>query len=425
VIISRLTIRIVMLLLVATTVHSQTPTVAASPDTVAPLGNILNGGISESLPATAKMTGAVGILNDSIAKPAISDVLFKVLPERASTLRGAKEAQLYRRVSPAVVLVITNEGLGSGSLLNKHGDILTNWHVVKGNSEVAVVFKPVVEGQEPSKADLRRGKVLKIDELADLALVRVENIPANVEPLSLGDMSEAIVGEDVSAIGHPTGEAWTYTKGVISQVRKGYTWTSVETGKAHQADVIQTQTPINPGNSGGPLLSERADLIGVNSFKSEGEGLNFAVAVDEVQRFLAAGSNRFAANASTRTGPSATGTCEPKELARGSNAKLDADVVSYDLDCDGKPDIEIRIPHDHSKPVTAVCDCNKTGKINLIVFDFDWDGDWDLSLHDTKARGQWDLIGFHPDGELVASRFIAYSDAAFSAALKRYRIGKP
>ena len=58
-------------------------------------------------------------------------------------------------------------------------------------------------------------------------------------------MSEAQVGADVHAIGHPQGQTWTYTKGLISQVRPDYQW------GPHKADVIQTQTPINPGNSGG------------------------------------------------------------------------------------------------------------------------------------------------------------------------------
>jgi S1-C subfamily serine protease len=77
-------------------------------------------------------------------------------------------------------------------------------------------------------------------------------------------------------IGHPTGEAWSYTTGVISQYRQNYEWQAEGNSIRHRADIIQTQTPINPGNSGGPLLSDSSNLIGVNSFKSGGEGLNFA-----------------------------------------------------------------------------------------------------------------------------------------------------
>jgi S1-C subfamily serine protease len=77
----------------------------------------------------------------------------------------------------------------------------------------------------------------------------------------------------------PTGEAWTYTTGVISQYRRAYEWQAEGDPIKHKADIIQTQTPINPGNSGGPLLGDTGNLIGVNSFKASGEGLNFAVSV--------------------------------------------------------------------------------------------------------------------------------------------------
>ena len=98
---------------------------------------------------------------------------------------------------------------------------------------------------------------------------------------------------DVHAIGHPTGEAWTYTTGVISQYRQAYEWQVEDDPIKHRADIIQTQTPINPGSSGGPLFGDSSSLIGVNSFKAGGEGLNFAVSVDEVRKFLARSGNRI------------------------------------------------------------------------------------------------------------------------------------
>jgi S1-C subfamily serine protease len=81
------------------------------------------------------------------------------------------------------------------------------------------------------------------------------------------------VGTKPGGIGHPNGENWTYTKGIVSSVRPDYEWLT------HRATVIQTQTPINPGNSGGPLLSDDGKIVGVNSFGDKGaEGLNFAIA---------------------------------------------------------------------------------------------------------------------------------------------------
>ena len=216
--------------------------------------------------------------------------------EVTGPVRSAKGQQIYRAVSPGVVLIVTKEGFGSGSLLDTAGDILTNWHVVKGYEYVAVVFKPTVEGKEATRDDIKRGQVIKYDEISDLALVKVTEVPPGRTPVKLGDSSEIAVGLDVHAIGHPTGEAWTYTTGVISQYRLAYEWQADSDPIKHKADIIQTQTPINPGNSGGPLLGNSGGLIGVNSFKAAGENLNFAVSVDEVKRFIARPGNRIAQN---------------------------------------------------------------------------------------------------------------------------------
>ena len=226
-----------------------------------------------------------------------------------------------RTISPAVVLVATKEGIGSGSLLDTAGNIVTNWHVVKGYEYVGVIFKPTVEGKEPTRDNIKRGRVVKYDEIADLALVKVSEVPTGRTPVRLGDASEIAVGMDVHAIGHPTGEAWTYTTGVISQYRQGYEWKVEGDPIKHKADIIQTQTPINPGNSGGPLLSDLSSLIGVNSFKAGGEGLNFAVSVDEVKKFIARSGNRIAQTPSAKKSDR---ECKPKQLSKFRNEQNNA-----------------------------------------------------------------------------------------------------
>jgi len=193
-----------------------------------------------------------------------------------STMRGAKDVELYERVAPGVVLIFAGSSEGSGTVLSKDGMILTNLHVVQGNDVVGVAFKP------PSGTtgyDVYVAKVIKRDEVADLALLQLLTLPKKLTLVALGSMDAAKVGADVHAIGHPGGENWTYTKGIISQVRPGYLWPG-DGDTLHKATVIQTQTPLNPGNSGGPLLADDGRLIGVNSFISEEYGgLNYAVVV--------------------------------------------------------------------------------------------------------------------------------------------------
>jgi S1-C subfamily serine protease len=349
-------------------------------------------------------------VKDSLSSPATFRALSQLKTGGDVKLRGGKEAKLYKSISQSVVLVVTKDSLGSGSLISNSGEILTNWHVIRGFAEVGVIFKPKVEGNDLKDADIRRAKVIMFDEVRDLALLQVSDVPKGVKAVSLGSMNGINVGIDVHAIGHPTGEAWTYTKGVVSQIRRDYQWTS-ESQKQHRATVIQTQTPINPGNSGGPLLSDEGKLVGVNSFKSAGEGLNFAVSVQDVLAFLSSSSNRLAADVSTKKSDSQSSSCSEKavELFSGVNSEKTANVWSYDSNCDGKSDFEIRVPFDSTKPTSVAFDRNGDGRVDLEVFDVGRDDKFDFSFHDVDFDGKWDLVGFHSDGRLVATRFESYN----------------
>jgi S1-C subfamily serine protease len=322
--------------------------------------------------------------------------------------RSAKDAQLYRTISPSVVFVANKEGFGSGSLLDVFGDILTNWHVVNGYSYVAVVFKPAIEGKQPTRDDIKLARVIKYDEVADLALVKAAEIPVGRSPIRLADSSEIAVGLDVHAIGHPEGDTWTYTTGVISQYRQDFKWKGDDSAVVHRADIIQTQTPINPGNSGGPLLSDSGGLIGVNTFKdTSSEGLNFAVSVEEVRRFLTRSGNRIAQE--NKVSKNEAG-CKLKELSRFRSEGNDATVVSFDMFCTGKDNAEYVTPDDQSKAIFLRLDRNGDGKVDAIIFDFKRRGKWDLSFWDEKFQGYWTLVGYHDDGSLKPTRFESYAE---------------
>ena len=302
-------------------------------------------------------------------------------------------------------MVLNKEGLGTGSLLSAIGDILTNWHVVKGYSYVAIVFKPSIEGKEPTRDETKLGRVVRYDEIADLALVKASDVPLGRIPIRLGDDSEIAVGMDVHAIGHPIGETWTYTTGIISQYRQAYEWQAKNDPIKHKANIIQTQTPINPGNSGGPLLSDSGNLIGVNSFAAGGEGLNYAVSVDEVRRFLARTDNRVAQQT-----PKGNQGCEAKELSRFRSSENDASVVAFDMFCTGKDNAELVIPDNKTKAVFLRLDRNGDGKADAIIFDFRRRAKWDLSFWDENFQGYWTLVGYHDDGTLKPTRFESYAE---------------
>ncbi len=266
-------------------------------------------------------------------------------------------------------------------------------------SGVGVLFKPTREGDKLDPASIIRGTIIKADPLTDLALVKVSYVPPNVRPLELGPAAEIQVGTDVHAIGHPKGETWTYTKGLISQIRRDFEWGDYP----HRANVIQTQTPINPGNSGGPLLDDAGKILGVNSFKAPGENLNFAISVENVSAFL--NSNNPPPTAATSPKPA----CEARRLYEGRDQENTATLVNFDTNCDAKVDSSLFVPDNKSEPIQLLIDRNSDGTADITVQDTNRDGKWDISFHDVDFDGVTDLVGYHPDGQLAASRYEKYA----------------
>lgn len=345
------------------------------------------GAAKGKLPAGAPDSPATGGL-------AYGKALGRLKAEGQATTRGATEMRVYQQASPAVVMVLAKEGFGSGVLIGADGKVVTNLHVVEDADEVGVVFKPAVEGAALGKSDVRRAKVLRRDEVADLALIQVEEVPAGVKPLAIGNSTTVQVGADVHAIGHPTGEAWTYTRGIVSQIRRAYAW-STEDKIPHEATVIQTQTPINPGNSGGPLLDDDLNVLGINSFVGEGEGLNFAVSAEDVKSFLARTQDRVSRPAAK----AAAETCERQVLEEGKTDNPKGKELLVDDNCDGEADFLLMIPDSKRSPVVVLFDDDGDGKYDTAFYDHGHDGQYDVALYDTDADGEPDMRGDFRKGE--------------------------
>lgn len=355
--------------------------------------------------AGPEVSGLDTVAFDELPGKAISATLQQATasPETPA-MRGRKEIELYRNAASAVVLVLTKDGIGSGIHIGG-GQIVTNWHVIRSFQTAAVLFKPEVEGAKINPNAVLRADVIKVDQLRDLALLKVASVPSYATTLEFGAESEIQIGADVHAIGHPTGQIWTYTRGLISQVRLDYQWKAEKS--THRADVIQTQTPINPGNSGGPLIGDSGKLLGVNSFKGEGEGMNFAVSVKDVASFIASPESRVSLPESR---PEAQNSkCKPVVLFDGRDKDNTGRLRRIDMTCDGKADAFFVLPDDPRKPYQLLLDMNGDGKIDISIEDTDRDGKWDVSYYDTNFDGKIDLIGYHPDGDVKASRFEKYA----------------
>jgi serine protease Do len=165
--------------------------------------------------------------------------------------------------------VTKQQALGSGFLVDTRGHVVTNAHVVEGADAVKVKL-----------ADDRefKAKVVGKDERLDVAVLQLENAPADLPVASLGLSEGTRVGEYVVAIGNPFGLGNTVTMGIVSA--KGRT-----IGAGPYDDFIQTDASINPGNSGGPLFNLRGQVVGINTaISAQGKGIGFAIPIDAVKQ---------------------------------------------------------------------------------------------------------------------------------------------
>ena len=134
--------------------------------------------------------------------------------------------------------------------------------------------------------------------------------------------------------------------------------------------------------------------------------LNFAVSVDDVKRFLARQGNRFASPSDSTSPPKKN--CEPKEISRSRNKANDAVVVEYDIDCSGRVDADYVIPDKKTEAIRLLRDRNGDGQSDVVYFDFERRGKWDLSFWDESFSGHWTLVGYHLDGSRQPTSYESY-----------------
>jgi len=183
--------------------------------------------------------------------------------ERLTTALAAE------RYGPAVVIVKTPKGLGSGFFINKEGYLLTNFHVIMGEKHISVT-RFVKEGETLKRVVHKEVEIIATAPFHDLAVLQVKDAAEGFTRVIFPPKEEVAVGQTVFAIGNPMGLERTVTEGVVSQAARNFK------GIVY----LQVDAPINPGNSGGPLFNDRGQVIGVINMKVPAmEGLNFAIPI--------------------------------------------------------------------------------------------------------------------------------------------------
>ncbi len=213
---------------------------------------------------------------------------------RVVTLRGELTAaersltRLFEEASPAVAYITSlalrrdffrfnvmeiPQGTGSGFVWDERGNIVTNFHVIRGAHRAEVTL---------ADGSTWEASLVGYAQEKDLAVLHIEAPRSQLHPIRIGTSNDLRVGQSVLAIGNPFGYDQTLTTGIVSALGR-----EIETADGIPIrDVIQTDAAINPGNSGGPLLDSAGRLIGVNTAivsPSGGyAGVGFAIPVDTV-----------------------------------------------------------------------------------------------------------------------------------------------
>lgn len=238
--------------------------------------------VPSSTPDTQVQPSSVG-LNDSAVTFSQDSVLTSLFKKTEDSV-----VQITSKVSTVDNTVIINgqplsgqsTRLGSGFIYDKEGYIVTNNHVVEGSSTVNVTF---IDGNTYT------AKVVGVDPDNDIAVIQiVDNFSDEaLIPLTLGNSSEMLPGQQVIAIGNPFGLSDTMTTGIVSAV--GRLMPNENVGYSIP-DVIQVDAAINPGNSGGPLLNMQGEVVGMNTAiktnTGDFSGIGFAIPSNTIERIV-------------------------------------------------------------------------------------------------------------------------------------------
>jgi serine protease Do len=206
--------------------------------------------------------------NESSVLPSIADVVALVKP----SVVAIDTETTYRSFNRS----FTQEGSGSGWIIDENGIIVTNNHVIEGAKTIIVTLND-------GRTFTVDPNTVVTDQQDDLAILRIDagNLPA----VTIGDSSALRVGDWVIALGNPLGLGISAKEGIVSRLG-----VSVTVERQTLNDLIETSAAINPGNSGGPLVNMRGEIIGITSAKVSSvgvEGLGYAISINEAIPILA------------------------------------------------------------------------------------------------------------------------------------------
>jgi S1-C subfamily serine protease len=238
-----------------------------------------------SPPAVAQPVRASSSSSAPLITNSASGVRPGLTPEELTNI------QVYEGANRGVVNIVTStvsydrffmlpspgEGAGSGSVIDKRGHILTNYHVVEDARDIQVTLN----GKTYEDAE-----VVGTDPDQDIAVLKIDAPPEELFPVPVGTSDNLRVGQRVYTLGNPFGLEGTLTTGIISNINRTL---PSRTGREMKS-IIQTDAAMNPGNSGGPLLDTSGRMIGMNvaiaTKSGQSAGLGFAIPINRIRQIV-------------------------------------------------------------------------------------------------------------------------------------------
>jgi serine protease Do len=232
--------------------------------------------VTAIIAAAVAVMGGTSVARAEVSARRLTSIVLAVREARPAvvSIQGQKlVAEPAEASGPGGVQRQVN-GMGTGTIIDSRGYILTNYHVV---SDVRPIQVTLDDGQ------VYIAEVAARDDAADLAVIKI----AASKPLPVirvGTSADLMEGEPVIALGNAYGYQNTVTRGIISALGRDVPVNETQGYK----DLIQTDASINPGNSGGPLLNIDGEMIGVNvAVRAEAQGIGFAIPIDNAMKVAA------------------------------------------------------------------------------------------------------------------------------------------
>ena len=231
-----------------------------------------------------------------------ASILFVLIP----TISNAQNAisQIAERILPAIVVVNTATGNGSGVIVDDSGVIATNYHVIEDSSNVSI---------ELQNGDVYQDiGVISIDEIKDIALLKIGGF--DLPTAKFGNSNSVVIGEDVLVMGAPRGLEQTVSRGIVSAIR--------DSGEGYR--LIQTDAAISPGSSGGGMFNLEGELVGLTvSYLEDAQNINFVIPINYVRGMFSTTASYSLAELAINNTPQRNGRISNSSVANSLDSVME------------------------------------------------------------------------------------------------------